>query len=80
MDNFSTESQINMFKNDLNLLKKSKNIRYFCRQFFVRMRDTSIGYDVKYNAILLAIENKQTFSKNINRGECIYFIAWNKYS
>ena len=32
------------------------------------MRDTSIGYDVKYNAILLAIENKQIFQKTVTGG------------
>ena len=36
-----------MFKNDLNLLETSKNIHVFAGNFFVRMRDTSIGYDVK---------------------------------
>ena len=29
--------------------------------FFVQMQDTSFGYDVKNNAISLAIESKQTY-------------------
>ena len=68
-----------MFKNDLNLLETSKNIRYFCRQFFVRMRDTSIGYDVNITQSYWLSKINKLFQKTVTWRECIYFIAWNKY-
>ena len=46
----------------------------FSRDFFVLMRDTSIGYDENINAFLLAIKRKQTLHEKRQQGDAYYYI------